>query len=287
MGDPNYRIPDDMAAEVLAEATRLHAEANRGYSFEDLQQACAEAQIPSHIVTKAIRNIQDKRSRKQAKQQELKAYIIQQSKKGISIGVGLLIPIVAISGMSFLGFNPYQQKPKSEFPTLTVKEGKLEYLKEPKGLSIAVRESKASSYSDGVLRYGAEGIISTDGYENLPIKGGKVGDVYNYKGIYNYRIKIIETDYNTVKFQVEQQGEETYAATKRFEDRINNLQQEQTKHQTQIKAIEKERDSIKEDMKIEKSYNKSKEKDYEEKIETKDKEIQSLNDKLRNSKVSP
>jgi hypothetical protein len=106
MSNLNYRIPDDMAVEVLAEATRLHAEANRGYSFDDLQQACAESQIPSDIVAKAIRNIENKRCQRQAKQQELKAYIIQQSKKGISIGIGLLIPVVAISSMSFLGFNP-------------------------------------------------------------------------------------------------------------------------------------------------------------------------------------
>jgi hypothetical protein len=50
MSNLNYRIPDDMAAEVLAEATRLHAEANWGYSFDDLQQACAESEIPSDIV---------------------------------------------------------------------------------------------------------------------------------------------------------------------------------------------------------------------------------------------
>ncbi|MBE9159881.1 hypothetical protein IQ265_24045 [Nodosilinea sp. LEGE 06152] len=99
MSDPNSRISDDMVAEVLAEAARLHTEANKGYSIADLEQICLEAQIPPHIVRKAIRSVEEKRSREQAKRQQLSAYIKQQAKRGISVGIVLLIPMIAVSSI--------------------------------------------------------------------------------------------------------------------------------------------------------------------------------------------
>jgi hypothetical protein len=73
-----------MVAKVLAEAARLHAEANKGYSLADLERACMEAQIPSQIVWEAIRNIEQKRSGSR-----------KQIKRGTFIGIILLIPAIA------------------------------------------------------------------------------------------------------------------------------------------------------------------------------------------------
>lgn len=99
MSDSDSRIPDDMVAEVLAEAARLHTEANKGYSIADLEQVCLEAQIPPHIVRKAIRSVEEKRLREQAKRQQLSAYIKQQARRGISVGIVLLIPATAVSSL--------------------------------------------------------------------------------------------------------------------------------------------------------------------------------------------
>lgn len=99
MSDSDYRIPDDMAAEVIAEAARLHAEASKGYSFSDLKQVCSEVKIPPHIIRKAIKNIEEKRLREQTERRRLREYIKQQFKKGISAGIALLIPAIAVSSI--------------------------------------------------------------------------------------------------------------------------------------------------------------------------------------------
>lgn len=99
MSKPDQRIPDDRIAEVLAEAARLHAETHKGYTLADLQQVCSEAQIPAHIVEQAVKNIEEKRSRQQAKRQELQESIHQQVKRGLSTGIALLIPTIALSGL--------------------------------------------------------------------------------------------------------------------------------------------------------------------------------------------
>lgn len=89
------RIPDDMVAEVLAEAARLQTEADKSYSLTDLQQICSEAQIPAHIVREAVRNIEAKRRQKQTKRWHLQQHL----KRGISVGIMLLIPAIAVSSL--------------------------------------------------------------------------------------------------------------------------------------------------------------------------------------------
>jgi ribosomal protein L9 len=218
MSSSNSRIPDHMAAEVLAEATRLHAQMTSGYLLEDLQQAGLEARIPPELIKKAVKNVEERHSLKRAKKQESQEYIRQQIQKGISGGIRLLIPAVIVSGL-FIGrpyiepvisgfvsrFNLQQQLAKqaseSKLKTLAVSEGKLEYFVDAKGLSIAVNEA-LNKYIDVT--------VGTDGYESLAIKDGKVGNVYNYKGKYNYQIKIIEVSNNPVSkviFQIDQQGQ--------------------------------------------------------------------------------
>ncbi len=60
-------IPDDMANEILAEASRLHSEADSGYSREELQQACSEAGMPDSIFQKAVQTVKAKRQRRPTK----------------------------------------------------------------------------------------------------------------------------------------------------------------------------------------------------------------------------
>ncbi len=225
MSNPDYRIPDHMAAEVLAEAARLYAQASKGYSLADLQQACSEAHIPPHIISQAISNVEEKRSREQTKRRQLQEYIKQQAKKGISSGIALLIPAIAVSSLFIFRsqFEPavfellsrfnLQQQSNAPFQTLRVKRGKLEYLADPKGLSIAI--SSTANYKSSV-----NGTIGTDGYESLAIREGTVGDFYEYKGIYNYRIKIIEVWYGGAKFQIEQQGQQPQSAVKRLKEEV-------------------------------------------------------------------
>ena len=191
----DYRIPDDMAAEVMAQATRLHAEANKGYSFADLEQACLEASIPPEIIRKAIKDVERKREQQQAQRQIMQNRIKEQVKKGMLASIALVIPTIILSsvfsGVVLFGASEKQnetasqsqQQSNSPFKTLKVKQRKLEYLTDPKGLSIALRNV---NYGDNI-----DAMIGTDNYEPLMIESGKIGDSYEYKGIHDYRIKII------------------------------------------------------------------------------------------------
>ena len=280
MSNSDYRIPDDMAVEVLAEAARLYAETSKGYSFTDLQQACSEAQIPPDIINQAIRNVEEKRLREQTKRQQSQEYIKQQVKKGMATGIAFLIPALAISSIFIFqsqlkpvvskllsSFKPDQEQSNASFKTLTIKQGKLEYLTNPKGLSIAI--SKASSYDPSVI-----GTIGTDGYKSLDItnteceavalaeglesyqykickdSGGQVGQFYNYKGIYNYRIKIIEINQDSVTFQIEQQGQESQSAVKRLEEEVKKLQIQGKKLQGKIKELQTENADNKQELQL-------------------------------------
>lgn len=279
----DYRIPDDMAAEVLAEATRLHAETSKGYSFADLEQACSEAQIPPHIVRQAIKNVEDKRLREQTKRQQLQEHIKQQVKRGMFAGIAILIPAVAISSIFLFrsqlkpvvsglvsGFNLHQQRSNAQLPTLTVQQGKLEYFTDPKGLSIAVRNTGNS----------VEGIISTDDYENLPITLGQVGDSYEYKGIYDYRIKIIGVTYDSATFQIEQQGQQPQSAVKRLEHKVNELQEKSGKLQKQIKTLQEKSGKLQSQIKVLEGERGN----IKQQLEEKNKEIERLekeNDRLK------
>jgi hypothetical protein len=74
---PEGRISDQMATQVLAEATRLHCEADRreqaaqeGVSHGELQQVCLEANIPTQYLDQAFLKVWEDRSR--LEQQQLK-----------------------------------------------------------------------------------------------------------------------------------------------------------------------------------------------------------------------
>lgn len=260
----NYDIPDSMATEIIAEAVRLYAEANKSYSFSDLQQACLESQIPQYIIDKAVINVEEKQLKGEEKKQQLKEYTKQQIKRGITIGTALLIPAVAIFSIFIFrrhlelisSKNPSQLEKYSSVKYLTVKKGKLEYLDSPKGLSIAVY--KTETYDSPSV----SGIIGTDGYKSLNIENtecksiglnegldsrkykdckkemGKLGQSYEYKGKYNYRVKIIEVNKDNVKFQIEKQGKEAQSVAKRLEEEIEDLKKQRNQLKNKIEIIE-------------------------------------------------
>ncbi|AFY56443.1 hypothetical protein Riv7116_4003 [Rivularia sp. PCC 7116] len=244
MNNFDYRIPDDMAAEVMAEATRLHAEANKGYSFADLEQACLEANISPAIIQKAIKNIERKREEKRTQRQIMQNRIKEQVQKGLLASIVLIIPAIMISGISLFQSqdkqietaSQSQQKLNSPFKTLTIRPEKLEYLTDPKGLSIAVR---GENYGNSV-----DAMIGTDDYEPLMIKSGKIGDSYKYEGIHNYRIKIIEFSKDrNVTFQIEQLAPEKYTAVERLEEKVKLLEQNSQENQSQQEKLEREKNS--------------------------------------------
>ncbi|MEQ9000723.1 MAG: hypothetical protein RID53_30005 [Coleofasciculus sp. B1-GNL1-01] len=92
-------IPEDAVGEILVEAARLQAEANKTYSLADLKQIGSEAGITPHLVDTAVRNIEEKRGRKKKKQQKLQKQIKKQVKKGISVGISLMIPAIIVSSL--------------------------------------------------------------------------------------------------------------------------------------------------------------------------------------------
>lgn len=58
MNNPEVRIPEDIAPEVLALASRYYARSTQSYSLSELMQAGAEVQIPAEFIEQAIREIQ-------------------------------------------------------------------------------------------------------------------------------------------------------------------------------------------------------------------------------------
>lgn len=75
-------VPEEMAPEVFALASRLYAQQSQEYSLEELIQAGAEAQIPPQFIRQAAQEIRS---------QKLKARERQQKLKVIAIGVGAVV----------------------------------------------------------------------------------------------------------------------------------------------------------------------------------------------------
>jgi hypothetical protein len=236
MTDTEFRIPDDRVAEVFAEAARLQADQTKGYSFADLQKACAEIQIPQSIVERAFLNVERRRSEAHQKRKLRQDFIRSQIKTGFSAGVKFILPTLLISGIfvfrspieywamdTFKSFLPKPRDPNASLQVLRVKSGELKYINGEKSLSIALRESSGYSTSGP-----SSGVIGTDGYKNLPIQFN-VGDFYDYRGIFEYRIKIIAIGKDSVDFQIEKKTSQAVAEMKRFQEELDALQKENKK----------------------------------------------------------
>jgi hypothetical protein len=254
MQNTQNRIPDEMLADVLAEATRLHAAATAGYSFEDLQQACDEIQIPAYIVKQAIENVQAARAHRQRQRQQFQNFLKQQLLKGLPLGAAIFLGATPIVGfLQFYQF-PEPQAVKAPLTTMTVKVGQLQYLEGPKDLSIAVR----SVSSDGAV----SGVIGMDAYQALELGKNRcrkiieslppacaqepatIGESYIYAGLQTYQIKILEISREAVVFQVDRINEKVASPAQRLEAQLKSLQQESDASQ---QALQKQLDAVESD----------------------------------------
>jgi LemA protein len=91
MNNPEVRIPEDIATEVLTLASRYYANQTQSYSVSELVQAGSEVQIPAEFIEQAIREIQAQREQQQ--EQQKRAY--KQRQMLLKIGAG----IVAVSAL--------------------------------------------------------------------------------------------------------------------------------------------------------------------------------------------
>ncbi|MBE9125066.1 MULTISPECIES: LemA family protein [unclassified Coleofasciculus] len=74
MNNKNSRIPENIAPEVFALASRYYANQTQSYSASELMQAGSEAQIPAEFIQQAIQDIQTRQKRQQ-KQRKILATV--------------------------------------------------------------------------------------------------------------------------------------------------------------------------------------------------------------------
>jgi LemA protein len=86
MNNPEVRIPEDIATEVLTLASRYYASSTQSYSVSELVQAGSEVQIPVEFIEQAIREIQAQRERQQ--EQQKRARFMRQ--RLLKMGVGFM-----------------------------------------------------------------------------------------------------------------------------------------------------------------------------------------------------
>ncbi|WP_243147475.1 LemA family protein [Scytonema sp. UIC 10036] len=71
MNNPQKRIPEDIAPEVLQLASRYYANHTQSYSASELVIAGKEADIPAEFIEQAIRDVQARHEQQQEKQKRL------------------------------------------------------------------------------------------------------------------------------------------------------------------------------------------------------------------------
>lgn len=76
MNNPEIRIPEDIATEVMTLASRYYTDSTQGYSVSELVQAGSEVQIPAEFIEQAIQEIQTQR--KQQQEQQKRARLVRQ-----------------------------------------------------------------------------------------------------------------------------------------------------------------------------------------------------------------
>jgi len=93
MNNPEVRIPEDIAPEVLALASRYYASQTQSYSVSELVEAASEVQIPAEFIEQAIREIQAQREQK--REQQKRARRMRQML--LKVGAGFVAVSVAWS----------------------------------------------------------------------------------------------------------------------------------------------------------------------------------------------
>ena len=87
MNNPEDRIPEEIAPEVLALASRYYAHSTQSYSVSELVQAGSEVQIPAEFIEQAIREIQAQRSQTLEQQKRSR----HRRQKLLNLGAGIMV----------------------------------------------------------------------------------------------------------------------------------------------------------------------------------------------------
>lgn len=74
MSNPEIRIPEDIAPEVLELASRYYAEQERSYADSELVEAATEAGIPPRFIEQAIKDVRAQHQQKLEQQRQAIAY---------------------------------------------------------------------------------------------------------------------------------------------------------------------------------------------------------------------
>lgn len=86
MNNPEVRIPEDIATEVLTLASRYYASSTQSYSVSELVQAGSEVQIPAEFIQQAIQEVQAQRQQKVEQQKQAR----RQRRMLLKIGAGIV-----------------------------------------------------------------------------------------------------------------------------------------------------------------------------------------------------
>jgi LemA protein len=89
MSNPEIRIPENIAPEVLELASRYYAEQEKSYSDSELVEAATEAGIPARFIEQAITDVRAQHRQKLERQKRLQ----QQRQVLWQISAGILVAI--------------------------------------------------------------------------------------------------------------------------------------------------------------------------------------------------
>ncbi|MBF2007942.1 MAG: LemA family protein [Chlorogloeopsis fritschii C42_A2020_084] len=97
MNNPEKRIPEDIAPEVLELASRYYADRTQSYSPSELVAAGQEVDIPAEFIEQAIRDVEARHRQQQEKQQRL-AHLRQRL---LIIGAGIVTALAVWIGWTY------------------------------------------------------------------------------------------------------------------------------------------------------------------------------------------
>ncbi|MCG6135920.1 MAG: LemA family protein [Nostoc sp. LLA-1] len=97
MNNPQQRIPEEIAPEVLELASRYYADHTQSYSTSDLIAAGQEVDIPVEFIQQAIQDVQAKHQQQQAAQRQL-AHLRQRL---LIIGAGVVAAFAVWTGWTY------------------------------------------------------------------------------------------------------------------------------------------------------------------------------------------
>ncbi len=97
MNNPDKRIPEEIAPEVLELASRYYANHTQSYSASDLVAAGKEVDIPAEFIQQAIRDVELKRKQQQHEQKRLAHF----RQRLLIIGAGIVAALTVWMGITY------------------------------------------------------------------------------------------------------------------------------------------------------------------------------------------